>query len=179
MPRPVKLSIVTDGEPVDMDTFTHDVAESEAGLYVHYFELFGQTGIDRKTGRPQGNREYPHIKIHKRLDGASTGLFQLFATNTPFTATFEINLADFTDSGDPGQVAAVITIGKGTPRNAYVSSYALRVPDAEAAVHDNPREPYEEVTFSFDVIEFKKSGTDQKGQAQTKVVQDSHSGKHK
>lgn len=177
MSRAVKLSIEPEGDSVDLDSFMQG-NQSDAKVYVSSFDMIGQTGVDPKTGRPKGNREYTGIKIQKRLDGASPGLFQLFTKNTPFKASFEISVADFTGSGSPDEVAAVITIGGGIKKNAYVSSYALRVPDAEKEVGNDAREPYEEVTFSFDSIEFKKSGTTQLGDTHTIVVKDSHTGAH-
>jgi type VI protein secretion system component Hcp len=177
MSRAVNLTIEPDGGSVDLDTFKQG-EQDKAKIYISSFELMGQTGVDPKTGRPKGNREYTGIKIRKRLDGASPGLFELFTKNTPFKATFEIAVADFTGSGTPSEVAAVITVGGGGKKNAFVSSYALRVPDVEKPVGDNPEEPYEEIVFSFDGIEFKKSGLNQLGDSHTIVVKDSHSGIH-
>lgn len=179
MARAVHLSLEGESGPIDIDSFT-DGLQKESTVYVRFFELIGKTGIDRKTGRPMGNREYTGVRIQKRLDKASPALFELFTTNTPFAATFDITGAEFTGTGDPSQVLATIIIGAGgSKKNAFIVSYTLCSPDAEKRVEDSPDEPYEELVFSFDTLEFKKVGGDFHGDAHTVIVKDSHTGCHK
>lgn len=178
MSRSVHLTLESDSGPIDIDQFT-DGTQKDATVYVRAFELLGRTGVDPKTGRPKGTREYTGVKLQKRLDKSSPALFELFANNTPFQATFEIGAADFTSSGSPGEILASITVGSGTPKNGFVASYCLTVPDVEKPLEDNPDEPYEEIVFSFDSIEFKKIGSDFMGKSHTIIVKDSHTGSHK
>jgi type VI protein secretion system component Hcp len=178
MSRSVHLTLEGESGPIDIDSFT-DGTQKEASILVRFFELMGKTGVDQKTGRPKGSREYTGVKLQKRLDKASPALFELFANNTPFQATFDIGAADFTGSGNPGETLATITVGSGRPKNCFLVSYCLTVPDVEKPVGENPDEPFEELIFSFDSIEFKKVGGDFMGKPHTIIVKDSHTGSHK
>lgn len=170
MARLVDLDIILkDG------TFVKDPVQSDvdgAAITCQRFEMGGVAPTDLKSGHPKGSREYAGITIHKRLDGASPGLFKLFAYHIGFKAVFQIHKVNSSTSDEPSQVALTVTIG-GDEYMAWISSYKLVVPDVETRAENDPEEPYEVVVFSFSKIVLQKSGTNHAGEVKVEVVDDS------
>lgn len=151
----VDLQIETDKGPIDYDAWT---TGTDAGhIHCMTFDLLASCGVAVKSGRPEGTRDYGQgVRITKRLDSTSPVLLDLFNKRTGITAKFTFHTPDTSTSESSLQVALVVTIG--VDKRAWVRSYRLVAPNTDVAAADGPKEPYEEITFSFSNIEFQRTG---------------------
>lgn len=177
MSRIVLLEIKSDEFTVDVDSVQAG-PQSEGKISVMFMQLVAKSPVDQRTGSPKGNREYSGIRIRKRLDRASIGLIEAFTKRLPMQAKFEIQEVNL-QAADEQQVALIVSIGGGDPKNAFISSYTLTVPDIESGSANDPQEPWEELLFTFDQIQFEKAGRSGylNSQAST-IIGDSLTGVH-
>jgi hypothetical protein len=177
----VELQITVKGEPIEYDPWTYDDVDAAGKILCTTFELIGTAGVDPKTGKPQGTRDYgAGVKVTKRLDATSPTLLDLFAKSVGLTAVFTFSSPDVSSKAQANQPTLTVTIGKpptgskGSKLEAYawLRGYTLIAPDTDVAASTGPQEPYEELYFSFTTIEYHRSGEDNGGNNVNKIAFD-------
>jgi hypothetical protein len=165
----VDLQIFSKNQEIDYDPWTS--GDGAGHIHCTTFELLGSCGVDVKTGVPNGTRDYGQgLRVTKRLDATSPKLLELFNQRTGLTAEFKFHMPDTSTSACALQVALAVLIGEGDC--AWIRSYRLVAPDTDTPAAGMPREPYEEITFSFKKIQFQRLGKNYAGEHHNVIATD-------
>lgn len=182
MAQTVHLKLFIDKKAIEGES-AQQADERKGTIECVAFESGVSAPVDAGDGHPTGRRQYAPITVRKRVDRATPRLAEALAKSLRVEATF---LFYRPSTGYQGTDENFLTVtiarpasasgpGPAPSPNAYVSGIKIIVPDTHDSPKDDPREAYEEVSFTFDDISWESR---QRGQEKTdSLVHDSWSNK--
>jgi type VI secretion system secreted protein Hcp len=170
MAQTVHLKLFIDKKAVEGES-AQQADERKGTIECVAFDAGVTAPVDAGDGHPTGRRQYAPVVVRKRIDKTTPRLAEALAKSLRLEATFRFYRPSSNYQGTDENFLTV-TIGRPSTApagpnpaeapNAYVSGIRLVVPDTLESPKDDPREAYEEVSFTFDDIswEARKKGED-------------------
>lgn len=162
MAQTVHLKLYIDKKAIEGES-TQQADERKGTIECVSFESGVSAPVDAGCGHHTGRRQYAPIVIRKRVDRSTPRLAEALAKSLRVEASFLFYRPSTHHSGSDeqfltvtvGRPANATSAGPADKANAYISGIKIVVPDTLASPKEDPREAYEEISFTFDDVSWE------------------------
>jgi type VI secretion system secreted protein Hcp len=162
MAQTVHLKLYIDKKQIEGES-TQLADDRKGTIECFMFESGVTAPVDAGDGHPTGRRQFAPIKVRKRVDRATPRIAEALAKSLRVEASFMFFRPSTSLKGSDenfltvtvGRPASASGKGPCAEANAYISGIKIIVPDTLGSPGDDPREAYEEVSFTFDDVSWE------------------------